>query len=270
VIRSKIQKILIFQTKLKACRLEMPVNEEVMHRISPVPGHVMLGAPTATIGDEDEIGETGGDPTRDPRSVVIPLVKPETLQPLGVPPSQLKQQGDQDSPWWVSLFGVATQFTFQMAALSAKSFATLWRTPLWTVCYVSVPLLTVFALAAASDTINQQVFPPDGGVSLFQGGNRNSNGGGDHLARCRVFNVYRRVDERRSCTTLAWAPTSSAGAAAIMRRVTGASGFSSNDDDGGSVGREDVVGFESAQALGEALLKHPGLIEVRWKRYVFQ
>ena len=140
--------------------------------------------------------------------------------------------------------GIARKAGYQLAALSAKSCLTLWRSPLWSLAYVVVPLLTVLALGSASDAINATSTPPEGGVLL-------------ELQRCKPLNVYGRVDEsaKHPCSTVGYA--GDAVADAVMGRLARANGFSV----GSGVGSHDVASFSSPEVLALALLKHPGRIE---------
>ena len=131
----------------------------------------------------------------------------------------------------------------QASALSVKSALTLWRRPAWVILYVATPLLTAIALAAVSHAAAASVFPPDGGVDLV-------------FQRCHAFNAYGRVDGSKSCVSIAYAPSSSADASAIMGRLSRAHGLTH-----GSGMSHDVVPFESAEELALALLKHPGKID---------
>jgi ABC-type multidrug transport system ATPase subunit len=138
----------------------------------------------------------------------------------------------------------AENFAFQTAALSYKSYLSLWRSPLWALVYIALPLLCALALAGVSDAINNQVYPPEGGVAL-------------ELTKCNVFNVYGRVDDYRSCTTVAWAPAADPVAASAMARLAATHGFRAGD----TLGRDDVASFATAEDLAQAMLRSPGAVD---------
>jgi hypothetical protein len=95
-----------------------------------------------------------------------------------------------------------------------------------------------------SDAINNQVYPPEGGVAL-------------ELTKCNVFNVYGRVDDYRSCTTVAWAPAADPVAASAMARLAATHGFRAGD----TLGRDDVASFATAEDLAQAMLRSPGAVD---------
>ena len=78
----------------------------------------------------------------------------------------------------------------QTAILTWKCLITVWRRKFWAFAFTIIPLLTVLALGAASEALQRQVIPPEGGIPL-------------HLDKCFTFNVVKLserliVDRRRT------------------------------------------------------------------------
>jgi len=154
------------------------------------------------------------------------------------------EQASTMARWCRAVSSLTGKFAYQTRALSFKSSVSLWRSPLWSLVYCGLPLLCAFALASLSNGINSQAYPPSGGVTL-------------KLTKCKVFNVYGRIDDARSCATVAWAPSGDATAAAVMARLAKSEGFTVGTD----LSSSDVVTFESSELLARALLQNPGQID---------
>ena len=154
------------------------------------------------------------------------------------------KQGSIIARWCRVMLRTSEKFAYQTRALSYKNCLSLWRAPLWSLVYCALPLLCTFALASLSNAINSQIYPPSGGVTL-------------KLAKCKVFNVYGRIDDARSCATVAWAPSGDTTAAAVMARLAKSEGFIAGTD----LSSSDVVPFDSSELLARAMLQNPGQID---------